>query len=136
MPVRGIDHVQLAMPAGEEERAVAFYQGALGIPQVPKPAHLAARGGCWFESGAARVHLGVEADFRPARKAHPALLVDGLAALVGRLVEAGVRVTDDEPLAGYARVYVDDPFGNRIELLEPDPGGLQALVTLSARGSR
>ncbi|HSP65584.1 MAG TPA: hypothetical protein VLO10_05270, partial [Candidatus Deferrimicrobium sp.] len=77
MTVRAIDHVQLAMPAGGEERASAFYEALLGIPRVAKPAHLARRGGCWFEAGTVRIHLGVEADFRPARKAHPALVVDG-----------------------------------------------------------
>jgi len=118
MRVRDIDHVQLAMPAGEEAAAAAFYEGLLGIPQVPKPPHLAARGGCWFEDGSLKVHLGVEADFRPARKAHPALLVDGLRALVDVLAAAGVTVTED-PLDGYDRVYVEDPFGNRLELLEP-----------------
>ena len=119
MGVVGIDHVQLAMPAGSEPDAVAFYEGLLGIPHVPKPPHLAARGGCWFESAAVKVHLGVEVDFRPARKAHPALLVDDLAALVERLAAAGVALRDDEPLEGYDRVYADDPFGNRLELLEP-----------------
>lgn len=119
MSIVAIDHVQLAMPAGEESAAVAFYADLLGIAQVPKPPHLAKRGGCWFEHGSLKVHLGVEADFRPARKAHPALLVDGLAALVVRLREADVPLADDEPLEGYDRVYVSDPFGNRIELLEP-----------------
>jgi catechol 2,3-dioxygenase-like lactoylglutathione lyase family enzyme len=119
MGVRGIDHVQLAMPIGGEARATDFYEGLLGIPRVPKPANLAARGGCWFESGATRIHLGVEADFRPARKAHPALLVDGLDELVTTLERAGALLRGDEPLEGYRRVYVDDPFGNRIELLEP-----------------
>jgi catechol 2,3-dioxygenase-like lactoylglutathione lyase family enzyme len=121
MRVRAIDHVQLAMPAGEEAAAIAFYDGLLGIPHVPKPPHLARRGGCWFEAGdgSVKVHLGVEADFRPARKAHPALEVEDLAALVDRLRAAGVTLRDDEPLEGYARVYADDPFGNRIELLEP-----------------
>ena len=119
MAIHGIDHVQLAMPPGGEEQAVAFYEGLLGLPQVAKPANLARRGGCWFERGAARVHLGVEADFRPARKAHPALLVSGLAQLAAGLSGAGVVVREDEPLAGYHRVYVDDPFGNRLELLEP-----------------
>ena len=119
MSIVAIDHVQLAMPAGEESAAVAFYADLLGIAQVPKPPHLAKRGGCWFEHGSLKVHLGVEADFRPARKAHPALLVDGLAALVVRLREAGVPLADDEPLEGYDRVYVSDPFGNRIELLQP-----------------
>jgi catechol 2,3-dioxygenase-like lactoylglutathione lyase family enzyme len=119
MRVVRIDHVQLAMPAGREAAAVAFYEGLLGIRHVPKPPHLAARGGCWFESDGVKVHLGVEPGFRPARKAHPALLVDDLAALVERLAEAGVPLRDDEPLDGYDRVYADDPFGNRLELLEP-----------------
>ena len=122
MNIRRIDHVQLAMPAGREDEAVAFYEGLLGIEQVPKPPHLAVRGGCWFERGDLKIHLGVEADFRAARKAHPALLVDDLPALVERLQSAGVPLRDDEPLEGYDRVYVDDPFGNRIELLEPSGG--------------
>ena len=117
----GLDHVQLAMPAGGEAEAVAFYEGLLGIPHVPKPPRLAARGGCWFEDGALKVHLGVEADFRPARKAHPALRVADLPTLRGALEAAGCRVADDEPLEGHDRCYVDDPFGNRIELLEPLP---------------
>ena len=121
MTVEAIDHVQLAMPAGGEVRAVAFYEGLLGIGSVPKPLHLAVRGGCWFESGPLKIHLGVEEDFRPARKAHPALRVAGLAVLVDRLRSAGVDIRDDEPLDGFDRVYVDDPFGNRIELLEPRP---------------
>ena len=119
MEIVGIDHVQLAMPAGGEDVARAFYVGLLGLVEVPKPPNLAARGGCWFELGTTKVHLGVDADFRPARKAHPALLVDGLGELVATLVAAGVRVVDDEPLEGYERAYADDPFGNRIELLEP-----------------
>ena len=119
MPVEGIDHVQLAMPPGGEDEARRFYTTVLGIPEVPKPPHLAARGGCWFEGPSVKVHLGVESDFRPARKAHPALLVRQLGALVDSLRQAGVPVRDDEPLEGYDRVYVDDPFGNRIELLEP-----------------
>jgi catechol 2,3-dioxygenase-like lactoylglutathione lyase family enzyme len=118
VPVVGIDHVQLAMPPRKEREARDFYEGLLGIPLVPKPANLAARGGCWFESPDVKVHLGVERDFRPARKAHPALLVAGLGALVERLRQSGVEVRDDEPLAGSERVYVDDPFGNRIELIE------------------
>ena len=106
------------MPAGGEPEAINFYQDTFGIPEVPKPPRLAARGGCWFEDGELRVHLGVESDFRPARKAHPALLVDDLAGLVATLEAAGANVTPD-PLDGYVRVYVDDPFGNRLELLEP-----------------
>jgi len=119
MRVVGIDHVQLAMPRGREDEAIAFYEGLLGIPQTPKPANLAKRGGCWFARAALKIHLGVEDDFRPARKAHPALLVEGLPALIDVLREAGADLRDDEPLPGYDRIYVDDPFGNRIELLEP-----------------
>ena len=120
MRIRRLDHVQLAMPAGGEEEAIAFYDGLLGIPHVPKPPHLAARGGCWFEDGGVRLHLGVEADFVPARKAHAALEVDGLRSLVAALVAAGHDVRD-EPYEGFDRVYTDDPFGNRLELLEPRP---------------
>ena len=123
MKIVAIDHVQLAMPAGEEAAAQAFYEGLLGLPRVPKPPHLEARGGCWFESDTVKIHLGVEqptdSPFHPARKAHPALLVNDLPALVERLRAAGVPVRDDDPLEGYDRVYVDDPFGNRIELMEP-----------------
>ena len=118
MQVLGIDHVQLAMPAGDETKAREFYSGLLGIPEVPKPPALAARGGVWFELGPVKIHLGVERDFRPARKAHPALLVRDLAGLVRRLGEAGVGVVEDESLPGYDRVYVSDPFGNRLELME------------------
>jgi catechol 2,3-dioxygenase-like lactoylglutathione lyase family enzyme len=119
VPIAGIDHVQLAMPPGAEDEARRFYATLLGLPEVPKPPPLAARGGCWFEGPTVKVHLGVEEQFRAARKAHPALLVHGLATLVEELRRAGVTVRDDEPLEGYDRVYVDDPFGNRIELLEP-----------------
>lgn len=119
MTIQRIDHVQLAMPGGREDDAVRFYEGVLGITQVPKPPHLAVRGGCWFERGDLKIHLGVDSGFRPARKAHPALLVDDLASLIADLAAAGVEVTDDQPLDGYDRVYVDDPFGNRLELLEP-----------------
>jgi catechol 2,3-dioxygenase-like lactoylglutathione lyase family enzyme len=123
MPIVGVDHVQLAMPAGREAEARAFYAGLLGIPEQAKPAALAARGGAWFESGSLKLHLGVDPDFRPARKAHPGLLVRGLEALIGELRRAGYAVTADEPLEGYLRVYVDDPFGNRLELMEPRSAG-------------
>lgn len=117
--IEGIDHVQLAMPPGpgEEERAARFYEDLLGLPRVAKPAELAARGGCWFERGSVKVHLGVEADFRPARKAHPALVVSGLDGLCGRLEESGHPVRRAEDVPGRPQWYVDDPFGNRIELL-------------------
>jgi catechol 2,3-dioxygenase-like lactoylglutathione lyase family enzyme len=116
-----VDHVQLAMPADREPEAVAFYEGILGIARMPKPDHLAARGGCWFEDGELRVHLGVDPDFRPATKAHPAFIVDDVRSLAGAAAAAGYAVIDDEPLAGYDRVYVTDPFGNRIELMQPIP---------------
>jgi catechol 2,3-dioxygenase-like lactoylglutathione lyase family enzyme len=120
MEITRIEHVQLAMPASGEDLARAFYREALGIPEMPKPPHLAKRGGCWFERGELKIHLGVEADFRPARKAHPALLVTGLRALSEKLRSCGYALKEDEPLEGYHRIYVDDPFGNRIELMEPD----------------
>ena len=113
MKVVALDHVQLAMPPGGEDAARIFYAGLLGIPERAKPEHLAARGGCWFEDEMVRVHVGVEADFRPARKAHPGLLVDGLAELAARLEAAGVAIAWD----GTEHCYVDDPFGNRIELI-------------------
>jgi catechol 2,3-dioxygenase-like lactoylglutathione lyase family enzyme len=97
-----------------------FYGGLLGIPEKPKPPQLLKRGGCWFESGALKVHLGVELDFRPSRKAHPAFIVEDLPALEAVLRAAGLAVKGDEPLAGYHRIFVDDPFGNRLELMEPD----------------
>lgn len=119
MKLLAIDHVQLAMPAGREAEARAFYAGILGIPEVAKPENLAKRGGAWFETGTLKVHLGVEANFSPARKAHPAFRVENLPALIEHLEASGVDVTTDEPLPGYDRCYVSDPFGNRIELLEP-----------------
>ena len=120
MPVRRIDHILIAMPPGREDEARAFYHGILGLVEKVKPPQLAARGGCWFESGGAlQVHLGVEKDFIPARKAHPAFIVDDLASMVTKAKQAGYKVTADEPIEGYDRRHVDDPFGNRIELIEP-----------------
>jgi hypothetical protein len=115
----GIDHVQLAMPPGPEADALAegFFTALLGLPRVPKPPELAVRGGCWFELGATKVHLGVEEDFRPARKAHPALRVEDLAALCRLLDDSGYPTRRTEDVPGKPQWYVDDPFGNRIELL-------------------
>ena len=118
MTVAAVDHVQLAMPAGGEVSAQEFYEGLLGLRRVPKPSHLEQRGGCWFENDSVKIHLGVDPEFRPARKAHLALVVEGLAGLAERLQAASVPVRP-EPLDGHHRLYVDDPFGNRIELLEP-----------------
>jgi len=119
MTIRAIEHIQLAMPADEEDAARAFYSGVLGLDEVPKPPELAKRGGAWFENGSVRVHLGVEENFRPAKKAHPAFLVDDLDLLVTRLNEAGVTNEWDTKLRGFERAYVSDPFGNRIELMQP-----------------
>ena len=107
------------MPRGREADARAFYRDILGMIEEEKPDNLARRGGAWFRAGDAQLHLGVEDDFRPAKKAHPALLVSGLQTLLDRCIAAGVAVNTDEPLPGYRRAYVTDPFGNRIELLEP-----------------
>jgi catechol 2,3-dioxygenase-like lactoylglutathione lyase family enzyme len=106
------------MPAGGEDAARQFYAGILGIGEIPKPAHLAKRGGCWFERGELKIHVGVEMDFRPARKAHVALLVTGLHEFQEKLQASGYTPQHDQPLQGYRRIYVDDPFGNRIELME------------------
>ncbi len=109
------------MPPGREAEARVFYADLLGIPEVPKPPDLARRGGAWFEDGPVKIHLGVEPNFRPARKAHPALRVRDLQALVSRLSGAGIDVMV-APMDGHQRVYVSDPFGNRLELLEPVDG--------------
>ncbi len=121
MEIVGLDHVQLAMPKGREADARAFYTGVLGLAEMPKPSDLAARGGCWFAQGAVQIHLGVEEPFRPAKKAHPALLVDDLAAMMARLRDAGVAFTTGSPLEGYVRGDIHDPFGNRIELMQRTP---------------
>ncbi|HET9400728.1 MAG TPA: VOC family protein [Candidatus Acidoferrales bacterium] len=118
MRILRIDHVQLAMPPHSEDRARKFYSGLLGLAELPKPPELAKRGGAWFESGSVRVHLGVEDDFRPAKKAHPALTVEGLDELIERCERAGHKTKPDAAFYGYKRVHVEDPFGNRIELME------------------
>jgi len=119
MSILAIDHVQLAMPAGQEEKARDFYVGILGFIEIPKPPQLAARGGAWFQTRSVQLHLGVEADFRPARKAHPAFLVDDLDSLISRVQEDGYEIdTSQPPLDGYQRAHIFDPFGNRIELME------------------
>jgi catechol 2,3-dioxygenase-like lactoylglutathione lyase family enzyme len=115
--VVALDHVQLAMPAGAEAEAEAFYSGVLGFEVLAKPEPLASRGGRWFISGHVQVHLGVEADFRPARKAHPALVVDDFDALVAALDAAGIEWRPDTELPGVRRCHVNDPFGNRVELI-------------------
>jgi catechol 2,3-dioxygenase-like lactoylglutathione lyase family enzyme len=114
---RAIDHVQLAMPPGEEERARTFYGGLLGMPEIEKPPELAKRGGCWFRSGSVEIHLGVEADFHPARKAHPGLRCHDYEGLTRHLRMSGVEIHEDLSLPGVSRCHIFDPFGNRIELI-------------------
>jgi catechol 2,3-dioxygenase-like lactoylglutathione lyase family enzyme len=106
------------MPAAGETAARRFYSDLLGIPEVPKPPELARRGGVWFETQNVRIHLGVEQEFRPALKAHPGLLVRDLKTLSSQLAGAGYELKPAEPLDGYEHVYVNDPFGNRLELLQ------------------
>ncbi|MBA0086413.1 MAG: glyoxalase [Acidobacteria bacterium Pan2503] len=122
MRVLAIDHVQIAMPEGSEDRARGFYGEILGMKEIPKPQALAGRGGCWFASGAAQVHLGVEEGFRPARKAHPALLVEGLDEVLAKCQAAGLPTRPDAEIDGRRRVHVFDPFGNRLELMESSHG--------------
>lgn len=115
----GLHHVQLAIPAGSEQQARDFYGGVLGMTELVKPPVLAARGGCWFRGGGWEIHLGVEAAFVPARKAHPGVLVSGLDGLAERLSAAGTAVEWDDTFPGHRRFYASDPYGNRLEFLEP-----------------
>lgn len=114
-----LHHVQLAIPSGTEEQCRAFWGGILGMDELEKPPVLAARGGCWFRGGGVEVHLGVETEFTPARKAHPGVLVSNLSGLAASLEAGGVEVTWDEEFPGHDRFYAADPFGNRLEFLEP-----------------
>ncbi|MGW6577026.1 VOC family protein [Streptomyces sp. NPDC054945] len=119
-----VDHVQLAAPPDSEDRLRAYYTDVLGMTEIPKPPVLAARGGCWFAAGPVQLHLGVEEDFRPARKAHPGLRVSDIEAYANRLRERGATVVWDDNLPGHRRFYSQDPVGNRLEFLErhhPEP---------------
>ncbi|MEO9224258.1 MAG: VOC family protein [Acidimicrobiales bacterium] len=117
MRICGFDHVQLAIPAGGEPAARTFYADVLGLTEIPKPEPLAARGGCWFQGDNVQIHIGADPDFRAARKAHPALLVDDLPALARALEAAGHLVREGNTINGRVQQFVDDPFGNRIELV-------------------
>lgn len=117
LPFTAIDHVQLAMPVGQEETARKFYAELFGMREIPKPAELLRRGGCWFESGSVQFHLGVEKDFRPAKKAHPALKCADYDGLIAKLQAAGVKVIEPADIPGVRRCHTYDPFGNRIELV-------------------
>jgi catechol 2,3-dioxygenase-like lactoylglutathione lyase family enzyme len=118
MSVLGIDHVQIAAPPAREDEARHFYGRLLGMAELAKPEPIRARGGCWFAAGAQELHVGVEEPFSPARKAHPGFVVSDLAALRARLRAARVAFEDDARIAGVDRLFVDDPFGNRLELRE------------------
>ena len=111
------DHVQLAIPRGGEDRMRAFFVGLIGMREVPKPDSLS-REGCWFEAGPVSLHIGVDPEFRPAKKAHPAFLVNDLTALRARLEVADVECHEDKPVEGYQRFFAHDPFGNRLEFMQ------------------
>ena len=116
--IEGLDHVQIAAPPGCEEQARRFFGEVLGLRELPKPEPLAARGGAWFQVGEQSLHVGVEAGFEPAQKAHPAFAVDDLETLATRLDAAGVEVRWDDELPGVRRFYAEDPWGNRLEFLQ------------------
>jgi len=116
--IAGIDHVQLAAPAGCEDAARRFFGELLGLEELEKPEPLRSRGGVWFRAGAQQLHVGVEADFSPAHKAHPAFSVSSYDQLQNRLRAAGVEVVDDDSIPDLRRCYVADPWGSRIELVE------------------
>jgi catechol 2,3-dioxygenase-like lactoylglutathione lyase family enzyme len=121
--VSGLHHVQLAAPAGSEQQMREFFVGVLGLTEVAKPADLAARGGAWFRGPEFELHVGIEQDFTPAKKAHPGLLVDDLAGLAERVAAAGYEVRHDNPLlvpdgGEFVRFYATDPVGNRLEFLQ------------------
>lgn len=118
----GLDHVQLAMPAGAETAGRQFYGDLLGLREIPKPEPMRGRGGCWFDGPGVQLHLGVEAEFRPARKAHPAFLVADLEAMRARLLAAGVPITLDDALPDAPRFHAYDPFGNRLEFIQNGSG--------------
>lgn len=119
MKILNIHHVQLAMPEHAEEKAREFYIHLLGFDEIPKPPDLAKRGGVWFQHGQVQIHLGIEKDFRPAQKAHPALIVDSLNDFITALQSADLEIDSAQPaLSGFKRVHIFDPFGNRIELME------------------
>ncbi|MED1201991.1 VOC family protein [Heyndrickxia acidicola] len=114
----GIDHIQVAGPKGCEEEAKRFYSGILGLKELPKPENLRARGGCWFQCGDQEIHVGIEEEFSPAKKAHPGLLVHNLLSLKQTLEEHHIPIKEEPPIQGRIRIHVSDPFGNRLEFLE------------------
>jgi catechol 2,3-dioxygenase-like lactoylglutathione lyase family enzyme len=121
MTIVAIDHVQVAAPPGCEEEARGFYGELLGMAELPKPEPIRSRGGCWFRAGAQELHVGVEDPFAAAQKAHPGLVASDLDAVRARLREAGIAYEDDAKIAGVDRLFLHDPFGNRLELRGSDP---------------
>ncbi|MBO0589316.1 VOC family protein [Sporosarcina sp. E16_8] len=115
--ITGIDHIQIAAPPGSEDGARKFYGELLGMEEIPKPENLAARGGCWFLCGSQEVHIGIQKDFMPAKKAHPGFTVNALNQLKSRLEEADYEISEEPPIEGRSRFFTHDPFGNRIEFL-------------------
>lgn len=113
----GIDHIQIAAPPGSEDAARRFYGELLGMEEIPKPDNLKARGGCWFRCGLHEVHIGIQQDFMPAKKAHPGFTVDALEQLQSRISEAGYLINEEQPIDGRSRFFTHDPFENRIEFL-------------------
>ena len=118
MPILSLDHVQVAIPVGGENRAREFYSGILGLTEVEKPAEMAGRNSIWFVAGSVNLHLGIEPDFHPAHRAHPAFVVAGLDEILASCERAGLSVKPDTSFHGFRRVHVLDPFGNRLELME------------------
>ena len=119
MKIISIDHVQIALPAGGEQSARTFYTDVLGFIEIPKPAELAKRGGLWFQCENFQLHLGIDANFQPAHKAHPAFIVDDLNSFIAKAESAGFQIDTSQPaLDGFKRAHVFDPFENRIELME------------------
>jgi catechol 2,3-dioxygenase-like lactoylglutathione lyase family enzyme len=116
--IAGFDHVQIAVPEGAEDEARRYFGGILGLEELPKPDTMADRGGVWFECGAHQLHIGIDPEFRPSRKGHPAFRVRDLDAVRERFEQAGIEPRDDDAMPGVRRFYVDDPFGNRLEFTE------------------
>lgn len=121
MRILGIEHVQIAIPVGSQDPARAFYGGILGFSEIQKPASMAERKSIWFVAGTVNLHLGIEADFHPAKRAHPAFIVEGLDEILAACEAASITVKPDVSFDGFRRVHLFDPFGNRLELMEKTP---------------
>jgi catechol 2,3-dioxygenase-like lactoylglutathione lyase family enzyme len=118
MPILSLNHVQIAIPIASQDRARAFYSGILGFTEIEKPPQMADRKSLWFVAGAVNLHLGIEPDFTPAKRAHPAFVVDGLDQILAACERASITIKPDTSFNNFRRVHVFDPFGNRLELME------------------